>query len=345
MPSYALLIRPAANRVFSGQAPALLGSELAVANQILLGERLQRIEIHLFGGLPYLSFASDEPLDRSALLAAVIANLSSGYALFESLDGGNLLRPLEMKPLDRYPGDLVTTQRYVGKTNETFTKLLVNLALFAADSAFENLVNGQRVQVLDPLCGRGTTLNQVLLYGADAFGIDADSKATSAYSVFLKGWLEEKRLKHRLEATSRQRFQVTIGRKGTTSSGDRQVVDVATADTGTAPLLFGKKSVDVLVADLPYGVQHGSRTGAGAGGLSRNPEELLASALPAWRTVVRPGGAMALSFNVRTLARSRLVAALEEASLTVCELPAGTEGFEHRVDRTITRDLVIAKRP
>ena len=40
--------------------------------------------------------------------------------------------------------------------------------------------------MLDPLCGRGTTLNQALTYGYDAAGIDLDGKDFEAYSAFLQ---------------------------------------------------------------------------------------------------------------------------------------------------------------
>ena len=38
-----------------------------------------------------------------------------------------------------------------------------------------------RLTVFDPLCGRGTTLNQALMYGYDAAGLDVDGKDFEAY--------------------------------------------------------------------------------------------------------------------------------------------------------------------
>jgi tRNA G10 N-methylase Trm11 len=46
----------------------------------------------------------------------------------------------------------------------------VNLTLCATDVAGELLE--RHFRLLDPLCGRGTTLNQALLYGFDAAGIE-----------------------------------------------------------------------------------------------------------------------------------------------------------------------------
>jgi tRNA G10 N-methylase Trm11 len=193
--------------------------------------------------------------------------------------------------------------------------------------------------VLDPLCGRGTTLNQALLVGADALGIDLDAKDTRAYATFLTTWLQDKRLKHQPDRTAgRHRFRVTIGRKG--GSTQRQIVDVATADTTQAPVLFGKGSIDAIATDLPYGVQHGARHGPDAS-LSRRPRELLEGALPAWKAALRPGGGMALSWNTRVLARDDLARVVGDSGFEVLDLP----DFLHRVDRTITRDVLVARRP
>ena len=334
MPSYALLVRPAANRVFGGDAAALLTSELRAVDRLTLGDRLGAVDRTMLAGIEYVTFATGEPLDAPATTA--LATLSSTYALYERVD--DLLRPVTATALDGYDDDLVTTPRYVGKTNETFTRLLVNVAV-AASGRF-----GEHVRLLDPLCGRGTTLHHTLLLGGDALGIDLDAKDTEAYATFLKTWLQEKRIKHQLDGTAgRKRFRVTIGRKGAAGVDDRQLVDVATADTTEAPALFGKGTVDAIATDLPYGVQHGSRSGA-ASALSRRPDELLADALPAWRAVLRPGGGIALSWNVRTLRREPLVELVTGAGFELPDLGDGVD-FSHRVDRTITRDVVVARRP
>ena len=263
MPSYALLVRPAANRVFGGDARRLLRSELLAVDR-LRGGSLDAVEALDLAGVPYLAIEGRP--DVSA-----VAALSSAFALFERerLEDGDVLRPVELPRVERYDGDLVTIQRYVGKTNETLTRLLVNLGLAAA-----GVTTGK---VLDPLCGRGTTLNQALLLGCDAFGIDVDAKDIAGYSTFLTTWLQDKRIKHQTDRSAgRHRFRLTIGRKGE----PQQVVDVATGDTTEAPALFGRNHVDAVVTDLPYGVQHGA---TGAARLSRRPDELLAAALPVWR--------------------------------------------------------------
>ena len=63
--------------------------------------------------------------------------MSACYALFELSHG--LLRPIELRSLDRYDDDLITIQKYPGKTNEQFTKLVLNVTMMASAIADEIL--------------------------------------------------------------------------------------------------------------------------------------------------------------------------------------------------------------
>jgi tRNA G10 N-methylase Trm11 len=101
------------------------------------------------------------------------------------------------------------------------------------------------------------------------------------------------------------------------------------------------RSVDLLVGDLPYGVQHGST--AESGSRARGPEAFLADALPVWCDVLRPGAGVALAWNRRTLARPRLVELAIAAGLAVRD--ESDDRFVHRVDRSITRDVLVGRRP
>ncbi len=99
------------------------------------------------GGLPLFTVEwALTDRQKAALLRA-----SSLLALF-ALEG-NSLTPL-MEGFSRGAFfDMPAILKYKGKTNESFTRLLVNLAVFsAARAAFE-----KRLTVLDPLCGKGTT--------------------------------------------------------------------------------------------------------------------------------------------------------------------------------------------
>jgi tRNA G10 N-methylase Trm11 len=124
-------------------------------------------------------------------------------------------------------------------------------------------------------------------------------------------------------------------------AGATQQLSVLTADTTTVAEQFRRESFDLLVVDLPYGVQHGSRSNER--GLARNPLELLDAALPGWCEVLRPGGAMGMSWNTHVAKRADVVASLRRQGLDVMDAPP-YEGFAHRVDQAILRDLVVARR-
>jgi hypothetical protein len=93
-------------------------------------------------------------------------------------------------------------------------------------------------------------------------------------------------------------------------------------------------------------VRHGSPGGQAAGGqaLSRTPGALLADALPGWVKLLRPGGALGISWNTYVAGRDELAVILGSAGLTVFDKDPYT-GFEHRVDQAIVRDLIVARKP
>ena len=338
MSRYALLLRASGNRVYGESAFGLAQAELARLDAGLAGAERATI-----GGVDYLLVESGDPLDEGRL--AVVSNLSSLQALFE-LEGDGRLRPLTWTPRAVLDEDLLTIQRYAGKTNEAFTHLLVNVAL-AACSGFERLAAGERLHLLDPACGRGTTLNRAAVYGMDASGIDLDLRDLEAYDQFLTTWLKDKRLKHTVERATLRKGRPAPAHRVTITYGEgkavrtHRVVDLVHDDTARARDHFKARTMDLLACDLPYGVQHGSRPVDGS--LQRGPEALLESALPVWREVLRPGGAAALSWNRRTLARPRLTALVESAGFDL--VPAEDDELVHRVDRSILRDVLVAVRP
>jgi tRNA G10 N-methylase Trm11 len=247
----------------------------------------------------------------------------------------------------RFDDDLITIQKYAGKTNEQFTKLLLNATLLASASAPDML--DRRIRVLDPLCGRGTTLNQALMYGYDAAGLDIDSKDFEAYQAFIVTWLKRKRLKHRVvESGPIRRERKVVGRrlrvelsssKDEYKAGNAQSLDVVNADTTRAGEFFRPATFDVVVADAPYGVQHASRSAAQ--GLTRHPLALLTAAAPAWASLLRPGGALGISWNTYVASREEAAKILTDAGLTVRDSGPYLQ-LRHRVDQAIIRDILVA---
>jgi hypothetical protein len=337
VPSYSLLLSPSSNRVFTASAPRLAVAELSLLNDVALGGRLSQIEHGRPYGADAVTFTATEPLDRAGL--AVVSTMSAAFVLFEHSDG-SLLKPIVGESLERWSDDLITIQRYPGKTNEQFTRLLVNLALGATKGSAP--FTGTRTRVFDPLCGRGTTLNQAVLLGHDAVGIDVESVDVDHYITFFTTWLKDKRAKHRVKAVGKKTTFDFSADKDAERSGVTQQVVVVAGDTTTAVQHIGKASCDALVADLPYGVQH---TGRAAGVVRRSPIDVLVAGLPVWRSVLRPGSAMALAFNRKTLTRSALESAVVAAGFVVVESSLGPDAFVHRVDQSIDRDVVVARRP
>jgi tRNA G10 N-methylase Trm11 len=136
-------------------------------------------------------------------------------------------------------------------------------------------------------------------------------------------------------------------------AGDIQRLEVVEADTARVDEFFRPASADLVVADLPYGVQHGSHgTGrAGGGGpgdggktLARSPLDLLHAAAPAWARALRPGGALGISWNTHVARREDAAGALAAAGLHVLD-DGPYRGFRHRVDQAITRDVLVARKP
>lgn len=339
----ALLLEPSGNRVYTKSAPALVAAEIAHLDRFALSGTVTAVEPTTIAGVPYLLLTTEDLTETDR---RILANLSSLYAAYEIED--DLLRPRQLTPLDRYDDDLVSILKYIGKTNEQFTKLLLNIT---ATAASVDRYLDRTLRVLDPMAGRGTTLNQALLYGFDATGVEIDARDCDAYEGFIKRWLRDHRLKHKATKGRVRRDGDHLGQRLTVEfaatkeeykAGATQTVDLVNADTLEAPRIFKRASFDVIVTDAPYGVQHGAVRGGGE--LSRDPSALLRRAIPAWAPLLRTGGALGLAWNTQLTSRDELTSVCENAGLDVVTDPALAD-FAHRVDQAIDRDLLVARRP
>ena len=354
MPTYSLLVQPSFNRVYAKAAAAIGAAELDTIGALARPGLYSAARQVRRGGVDYLEITTADELDAGD--RRLLAELSCTFTLFEQRDDGSLL-PLDDAPTTLFDDDLLTTLRYSGKTNDQFTKLLLNLALAATDGGIDALVGGgippdeeHRFRVFDPVCGRGTTLNQAAMQGFDAVGLDADKKDHELYVGFLKKYLQDHRVKHSSEAfavkkgpaapAARTTFTLTPPPdRAPAPTTERLTVDIIYGDTVHTREFLTRSSVDVIVGDLPYGVQHGSRNDQW--GTSRDPSTMLAAALPAWRQVLRLGGAMALAWNTKILSRAALEAHVRDAGFDLAD-PGNDGRFSHQVDRTITRDVLLA---
>ncbi|MGH3493635.1 MAG: TRM11 family SAM-dependent methyltransferase [Sciscionella sp.] len=343
MNDYAVLLHPAANRVYTESAPVLLCRELAVLAATAMAGRITDIRRTEIAGVLYVRFRGPR---YSAAELRMLSMLSSRYALYEVV--GAALYPLALPHIDLLPSDLLSILKYSGKTNEHFTKLLLNVTVLGTDRP--EAFGADPVRVLDPLCGRGTTLNQALMYGYDASGMDIDGKDFDEYAKFLKTWLRQGRYKHTATVAPVRRDKKQLGRrfeaafaldKERFKAGELIRAQMINADTTACVDFYPPGHFDVLVTDAPYGVKHGSRA---SGALSRHPTELLDSALPRWRSVLRVGGALGISFNANVCSREELGQLLTRHGFEP-EVGPTYQGFAHRVDQAILRDLLVAQRP
>ena len=261
------------------------------------------------------------------------------YGLFAQREDGALV-PLTGRE-DAYLGeDLPGILKYKGKTNELFTQLLMNVALYSSDFWAEE----QPVRLLDPMCGRGTTL----FLGANrrwlCTGADVDRGDLREAEQFFKRYLEYHHFKHTIDRDSR-----TIpGKKpaqgvrfafADTSEHYKQKetasLRLVHADAADAKAVFGARSFHLIVCDLPYGVQHDAQGGS--------LEKLLAAVLPGWREALLPGGAIAVSFNAQTLKPAKVREQMAQAGLEPMEAAVYGQ-FSHWVEQAVTRDIAVCRR-
>lgn len=346
MIKYAILLQPSMNKVFFNSAKKLMVNEIKILDQMVLKHNFQDFQLEKIGGVNYITFSSDKQIIDDDL--KYLSRLSSLYCIFQLNSAEeNILYPLMIDEHKYFDEDIISIQKYSGKTNEEFTKMMLNIAIFCSD--FSDKFN-ERLSILDPVAGRGTTLFQGLVYGYHVYGVEADKKATHAMMTFLKRYLMEKGYKHSLMQSKIRRKGKISGRRFDFETAPKKEdyknkntvkINVVQDDTRYADEHFKKRSFDVIVGDLPYGVQHGSPNNQGS--LTKNPKTMVHEALPAWIKLLRPGGVIALSWNVRILSRIQLEKIFTDAGVEVLHSEA-LDNLEHNVDASIKRDLLIAKK-
>jgi SAM-dependent methyltransferase len=295
------------------------------------------------GGVPYIVFDTGEPLDDSGMV--LLSRLSFVYAVY-ALHENKTLMPVLKDPRYLFNESISTILKYTGKTNELFTRFMLNIAMkYVEKDANET------VKLLDPVCGKGTTLFESLLMGCHASGIEIDEKLAYEAYVFYKKYLETDKRKHSTHTEKvggqdgqGKRFSAARHRISLTGGNDNLVFEIIAGNTLHVNTYYKKNTFHALVGDLPYGVQHGSNTAKKTkGGITRNAMGLLTEALPEWLKVLKPGGVVALAWNLFLIPREEMDMLFESHGLT---LPEETKNvFAHRVDQAINRDLIIGVKP
>lgn len=340
MKKYAILANPGHNRIYFDTAMKIAVSELSAITESN-GINIKVIDEEIQGLPESLCFESDRELDQDDF--KLIGASSIYYAIFEIIEG-NLLKPIVVPDFHTFPESMVQILKYSGKTNEQFTRLMVNLAISACKTRTEKLV------LLDPMCGKGTTLYEGFIRGLDVKGIEINEQWVQEIQTYVVRYMKEGRYKHK---ASKSRRSDERGRKlanvftleaastkESFAAGDIQTMELFCADTRKTGKILKKKSCDIIVSDLPYGVQHGSKSDTDVK-MSRSPLDLLKSCLPSWSEVLKTKGSIVLSFNEFTMKYIEVAAALEKNGFRVLE-DYPYNNYIHRVDQSINRNVIVA---
>ena len=333
---YCMLLWPHANVRYQNESLKLARSEL----RLMLDIHAPEAEVSVYEGLNLPALQIEDGQELSPAAVEAIRSHSLLYGLFEVRDGG-LLMPLTGREEAYVGSDLAGILKYKGKTNELFLQLLVNAALYAGGFARRG---GERLELMDPMCGRGTTLFVGANRGWNTTGTDVDRNDLSEAGKFLRRYFEYHRMKHAVKQESRtvagaKSVPMTCFSFADTperfKAGEGCTLRTACADASRTREIFGKEKFHMIVCDLPYGVQHAS--------VGANPEKLLAKALPGWKEALKKGGTIAVSFNAQTFKTEKVRQLMEDAGLEVKRGGAYDE-FSHWVEQAVTRDIAVARR-
>jgi SAM-dependent methyltransferase len=341
---YLILQNPGHNRVYYNLADKLARAELELACT-RLENKASDVEIVLLSGIRYLSFKYDGKLSENDL--GVISRLSFVFALFELEETADKKSLVPIKRADyAYVDEKIgTLLKYQGKTNELFTRMMLNVALLTSKFDY-----GDKIRLLDPVAGKGTTLYEGLIYGFDSYGIEIESKFVHEADVFFRKYLENEKLKHnaqkrkvagkkKSDAVHMQEYEFARSKEEFKSGENLRKLGFICGNAMESSQYFHENYFHLIVGDLPYGIFHGSASQKK--GTSRNPIELIQACLKDWKKVLKPGGVIVLAWNSFLLARDEMWDLFRVNGYEVMDEPPYDE-FEHRVDKSIKRDIVIA---
>lgn len=342
MYQYLILRNPGHNRVYYEQAEKMALAELKICSG-KVSDQLREMQSIEIAGISYLTFKCTQKLSQKDL--ALISRLSFFFALFQM--DGEFLKPIAQESYFAIPSKISGILKYPGKTNEIFTKMMVNVAAMSTSFSSE-----ETIRLLDPVSGRGTTLFESLVYGYYSYGVELDHKSVHESMVFMKRFLKNERYKHQKsqrQVYGRNKSEAVIidelefaADKMDFKADKRMKFGVVHGDARLADKYYQKKSFHLVVGDLPYGIAHGNTTQRSQkGSNTRNPIGFLEQAIPAWFNLLKDEGAICLAWNSFVLKKEKIIELLQNTGLTVL-LSEPYLQFEHRVDQAIKRDIIVA---
>ncbi len=346
MYTYLIMQNPSHNRVYYNQAGKLSLAELKIACE-RFENKCQDIELLTIAGINYLSVKVENQITKKELL--LLSRLSFVFALFELVEVNREkhLLPIAKSNYAYINPKISSLLKYPGKTNELFTKMMVNVGLLSSNFDYH-----ENIQLLDPLAGKGTTLFEGAVYGFDVAGIEIKKKSVHEVGVFFKKYLEKEKYKHK--ATKRkvygenksnssyiQEFEYAASKDEFKKENSRRKLRIVSGNSANANRYFKNNSFHIIVGDLPYGVAHGNAPKNKYSSLTRNPSELLIDCLPGWYKVLKKNGVLVLAWNKFVMPKDDFIRILKNNAFNVFTESAYNE-FEHRVDRSIKRDIIVA---
>lgn len=343
---YLILQNPGHNRVYYLSADKMALAELNIA-LLRLSISTKSTKIEIVKGIRYISFETETEVGETEL--DIISKLSFVFALYQVVQVNHIpyLKPIQLTDYAYLNTKISSLLKYPGKTNELFTKMMINVALLSSDFNYHDKIN-----LLDPVAGKGTTLFEAGIYGFDAYGIETNAKAIHETTVFFKKYLETEHIKHTFEkrriagsnktnAIQAEEFFYATTKSDFKNRDNQHKLVLINGNTTHAQSYFKQAKFQLLVGDLPYGIYHGNTTEKSGG--TRNPYELLSTALPGWKTILRQGGTLVLAWNSFLVKREKLAQLFAENGFV---MPENTVygAFEHMVDKSIKRDIIVAKK-
>lgn len=345
---YLILQHPGHNRVYYKSAGKLALAELELACR-RLSSPCTDIEMIKVENIPYLSLRIESEISEEDLL--MISKLSFVFAIYkrEKLEDRNILIPIKKSEYEYLDSKISSLLKYQGKTNELFTKMMINVGLLSSDFAYD-----EKIQMLDPVAGKGTTLYEGAVYGYDVFGVEIEANSVHESIIFFKKYLEEERIKHRSEkrqiygkskseAIIIHEFDYALSKEDFRDEGKVKKFGLVCGNTNDVNKYFKKNRFHLIVGDLPYGIVHGNTGTHKSSSATRNPSELLSDCLNEYYKVLKEGGVIVLAWNSFIVSRYQLTKLFMENGFQVLS-EAPYDQFEHMVDKSIKRDIIVAKK-
>lgn len=332
---YAILINNKHYLTYNKNSDNIILSEFNILNESL--NFAKDIKLENLCGLNYLIFDADD----IKIYLPKISTLSFLLGIFEYKDG--YLKPIEKEFKEFINPNISSILKYSGKTNEYFTRLMINIGSYI-------LNKNENLNILDPICGKGTTLYESLINGYNCYGIEIAPKVVDEIAVFLRKFLENERYKfsYKKEKLSGENksfkaekhiFNINKNK----DSKDNKHFEVVSVNTVFSDKIFKKDYFDLIVGDLPYGVKHSNITNEKQNSFTRSPKELLEKSLDSWKKVLNKDGLLVMSWNTFLLKRNEFENILINKGFEVVEND-NLLNFKHRVDQAINRDFIVARK-